>query len=440
VKAKVFLLSIWFAFVPASLSFGQTSPCVGSNKLVCEFPVSGSILSEATFGPGTEAVTQALDAAVPINAAIAAQLTQLPVPSATVGVISIKKKGSDVPVPFNNLGPILTDRPDTVGRGHVFGGFNYQHFSFNDLDGFYLGSLPIAFTYPDPVGTTDPKVHYGSMENNVNFKLDQYVFIATGGVTPTTDVSIVVPINSVSMNVTSFGFAAYDYDIASSSYSLHTTGTATSVTSKGSASGLGDISIGVKQMLLGQQHTRAAAAVGATLRFPTGDAFNYLGSGAYGGSIFGLVEYRARLAPHFKLAYQWNTQSKVLGLANGSSATLPGGLQYAFGSDFSALRTVTLNVDFLGSQFVNTPYLTKNTYAFNPTPSAASGVPPTYNLISTPKNTYTTVNFSGGVKWAPVGHLLLYGNALVQLNNVGLRAVVSPLFGVAYNFNLARGD
>lgn len=444
-KAKVLLLSFSLAFVTAVHSFGQsgcltTSGAPRTDRLACQFPASGSVLATATFGPVGSAVSEATTAALPINAAMAAQLTQLPVPSATVGVISIKQKGSDVPVPFNNLGPILTDRPDTVGRGHMFAGFNYQHFEFNALDGIHLGSLPITFTYPDQPGTPNPKNHYGSMDNSVDFKLDQYVFIATAGVTRTTDLSVVVPINSVTMKVLSSNFTAYDYDITTQTYSVHTPVAPNRITTTGSAWGVGDVSIGVKQMLLGQQHTRGAAAVGATFRFPSGDAYNYLGSGAYGGSAYGLVEYRARFAPHFKVAYQWNGESKVLGLATGGSAPLPGGLQYAVGSDFSAHRTLTLNADFLGSQFVNTPYFTQTTTTFNPAPLPGSGVPPTFNLVTTPNNTYTTVNFSGGVKWSPIGHLLLYGNALVQLNNVGLHSNPSPLFGIAYNFNMVRGD
>ena len=451
VKAKVLLLSTWFGLLPVSASFGQSNYCAPlggttPNKLVCAFPASGSTLAQATFGLGTQAVTEATNAAIPINAAVAAQLTQLPVPSATIGTISITKKGSDVPVPFNNLGPILTDRPDTVGRGHVFLGFNYQHFNFNALDGFNLTNIPIAFTYNDSPGQTDLKTHYGSMANDVNFKLDQYVLIATGGLTRTLDVSVVFPINNISMKVVSSGFQAIDYDIATGTYSLHAPPTsASSITTTGSASGLGDVTIGLKQMLLGggEQHTPAAAAIGAVFRLPSGDSYNYLGSGALGGSIYGLLEYRAKLAPHFKIAYIWNDESKILGLVNGGKAPLPGGLQYAIGSDFSLLSNLTINADILGSQFTNTPYFTSTTNAFFPPPSAtelAAGVPANYTIVSTPSNTYTTANFSGGVKWAPIRHvpLLLYGNALIQINNVGLRADISPSFGIAYNFKLTH--
>jgi hypothetical protein len=437
VKSKALLLPVSFAVLSACQSFAQvnctsTSSASGKLPLVCQFPVSAQTLSVKTFG--SAALTPALATAVPINAAIAAQLTELPVPSATVGVVSLRRKGSEVPFPFDNLGPILTDRPDTVGRGHLFAGFGYQHFNFNALDGFNLHLLPIAYTFIDPVGTVDPKVHYGFMDNSVRFQLDQYVILATFGVTPTTDLSVTVPFNSVSVAVTSSNFRAYEYDITNNYYSNHGYTGNPVVTSNGSASGLGDITIGLKQMVLGQEHNRPAAAVGATFRFPSGDSLNYLGSGALGGSLYGLVEYRARLAPHAKLSYQWNNSSKILNLQQSAGTRLPGGIQYSIGTDFRIHRKLTLTADFLGGQIVNTPNFVQTTYAFNPAPEANSGVPAQYTLVSTPANTYTTVNFSGGVKWSPLPHFLLYGNALLQINNVGLRSDVVPLVGIAYNF------
>jgi hypothetical protein len=54
--------------------------------------------------------------------------------------------------------------------------------------------------------------------------------------------------------------------------------------------------------------------------------------------------------------------------------------------------------------------------------------------------TYTTVNYSAGLKWKPIpGHgkassLIVYGNVLFQLNNVGLRADPSPSGGISWSF------
>lgn len=443
-KTKTWQLLIAIAFLPAAGSVAQTNFCATSNKLVCAFPASGNVLAQQTLGflpngsPAFQAASNAaFTTALSINSAVAAQLTQLPIPSATVGVISIKRKGSDVPVPFNNLGPILTDRPDTVGRGHIFVGFNYQHFNFNALDGNDLGSLEIAFSAVDPASTPDPHIRYGSMINKARFKLDQYVFIATAGITPRTDVSVIVPVNSVDLKVNSSGFKYYDFDIQTSQYSAHIQAPNQSVTSTGTVTGLGDVIVGIKQLLLGQDRNRPAAAAGVTLRFPTGQSLNYLGSGALGGTLYGLIEYRARVAPHFKISYAWNDSSKVLNLNNQeANIRLPGGIQYAVGADFKAFKPLTLSFDLLGSQFVNSPYFTlsKNN-AFVPVPPATSGVPNAYDVVLASRNTYTTFNVSGGIKYSPFRSLVLYANALAQANNVGLRSDVVPLVGIAYNFS-----
>jgi hypothetical protein len=433
VKAKTLLLFVSCACASALPSFGQ-GICDTSTKLVCEFPVSAVTLSKNTFGSGAKPA--ALAAAVPINAAIAAQLTQLPLPSATVGVVSIRRKNGEPPAPWPNLGPILTDRPDTVGKGNVFGGVSYQHFNFNALDGFNLNSLPVAFVYGsylNPTAKTGFQMNYGSMTNTVRFELDQYVAIATVGVSGSTDVSVIVPVNSVNLKVTSSNFTAYTYDYTSGHYQTHIPPTG-GVTSSGTATGIGDVTVIVKQMLLGQEHNRPAVALGTTFRFPSGNSLNYLGSGALGGSLFALAEYRAKIAPHIKIGYEWNDTTNVLDLAHGASARLPGGLQYDIGTDYRVQKRLTLAADFLGSQFVNTPSFTQSTQPFNPVPLPVDNVPATYNLVTTPNDTYTTVNFAGGVKCSPVASFLLYGNSLFQLNNVGLRSDVVPLVGIAYNF------
>ncbi len=427
-KAKKLLLFVSFACLPAVSSFGQVD-CSTSTKLVCQFPFSAQTLS--VFAAGTSSTTALAKAAEavanPINASIATQLTQLPIPSATVGVVTLQKKGSEFGTTFDNLGPVLTDRPDTVGRGHIFAGFSYQHFNFNSLAGNPLSNIPIGFQYPIGNVTTS----FDTVSNQVSFQLDQYVGIVTYGATRRTDISVVIPFNSVSLAVTTSGFKGYQYNAFTNSYGQIFSPT-TSVSSNGSANGVGDISLIVKQMLIGQEGTRAAVSAGVSARFPSGDALNYLGSGAFGGNIYGLFEYRAQFAPHIKLSYQWNGNSQVMNLQEMPSIGLPGGLQYAAGVDIKIVRSLTLATDILGNQFVNVPSFTLGTTSL---PAGGQGAIPSTIPSTTPTTlTYTTSNFSGGLKWSPKAHFLLYGNVLVQLNNVGLRSDPVPLFGIAYNF------
>jgi hypothetical protein len=438
VKAKALLLFILVACLPAVCLFGQVD-CSTSTKLICEFPVSAEILGVHTVG--TPFVNNVQQIAGPINASIAAQLTQLPIPSATVGTVFIQQKGSEVPVSFENLGPILTDRPDTVGKGHIFLGFSFQHFNFNAFDGQSLGALPVGFTFSQasPFNANDLQTFYGAENNNVGFKLNQYVGVLTYGITKTTDISVIVPFNSVTLAVTSSGFQAYVYDSVSNTYTNQSPTAGTTVTASGSAGGVGDVILNFKQLLIGGERSRPAITAGATFRIPSGDALNYLGSGAIGGSAYGLFEYRRRLAPHLKLSYQWNGDSQVMNLRAAPNTRLPGGLEYAAGADLKVVRSLTLALDILGNQFVNAPsFVLSAPQSLNPAPPAGSGIPSTFSVVSTPNNTYSTVNFSSGLKWSPGRHFLLYGNMLMQVNNVGLRSNIVPLGGIAYNFKARK--
>jgi len=336
VKAKALLLLVSFACASTACLFGQVD-CTTSKKLVCEFPVSASTLAANTVGnvQGLSPTVFELSetAARPFNSSIATQLTQLPVPSAAIGTVFFKQKGKDAPVSFENLGPILTDRPDTVGKNHLFVGFSYQHFNFNSLDGVSMGRLPAGFTFSQASATNplDTLTFYGAEGNNVGFKLNQYVGVLTYGLTKNTDVSVVVPINSVSLTATVTNFQAYEYDSASRTYTNLSPAAGTSAYLTGTASGIGDVTINFKQLLIGGEG-RPAIAGGVMLRIPSGDALSYLGSGAVGGNAYGLFEYRKRLAPHLKLSYQWNGNSQVMNLQVAPNTRLPGGLQYAAGA------------------------------------------------------------------------------------------------------------
>lgn len=428
-KAKALLLLVSFACAPTLYSFGQVD-CNTSTKLVCQFPFSTQTLGVFASGSNSSSALAAAaeNVANPINASIATQLTQLPVPSATVGVVTLQKKGSEFGTAFDNLGPVLTDRPDTVGKYHIFAGFSYQHFNFNALAGQSLSNIPIGFQYN--IGNV---TSYEAVSNQVSFQLDQYVGIATYGATRKTDISVVVPFNSVSLNVITSGFQGYQYNATTQSYGQIFSPT-TSVSSSGSSSGIGDVSLIVKQLLFGGEGSRGALAAGASARFPSGDALNYLGSGAFGGSVFGLFEYRARLAPHMKLSYEWNGNSQVMNLQAAPTTGLPGGLEYAAGADFKLVRSLTVATDLLGNQFVNVPSFTLGTTILPKPLTPQAGIPSTIPSTTKTNLTYTTANFSGGLKWSPKAHFLLYGNVLLQLNNVGLRSDPVPLFGIAYNF------
>ena len=430
-KAKKLLLFIAFVCVPTRYVSGQVS-CVTSNKLVCELPITASTVAASAVGNAT-ALQNAQNVSAAINSSIGTQLTQLPIPSASVGTVSLQQAGNPFGVPFDNLGPVLTDRPDTVGRHRIFAGFSYQRFNFNAIDGINLSSLPVGYQFTQTNGT-DTQTIYGSEVANINFHLNQYVGVATYGLTKTTDVSVVVPFNDVQLSVSTSNFQTYLYDSKANQYSNESLKAGTTIPTSGSSSGIGDVIISVKQMLLGQEGRPPAIAAGIDFRAPSGDALNYLGSGAFGFNLHGLFEYRWKLSPHLKLGYQWNGNSQLVNIFKPTNTQLPGGLQYDAGADYRVIRQVTLAVDVLGSQFTNSQSLTKTPITLTPAPAANSGIPVTsLQAVASAANTYSTANFSAGVKWRPSKHWIVYGNVLIPVNNVGLRSDPVPLGGISFN-------
>jgi Putative MetA-pathway of phenol degradation len=434
VKAKFLRIVFSFSLLPSLCAFGQVD-CTTSTKLVCEVPAAAGVIATAAVGNSSGSVTAAKNAVAPIsqaiNSAIGSQLTQLPIPSASAGTVSLKQEGSPLGIPYTNLGPILTDRADTIGRHEIFAGFSYQHFNFNAIDGIDLNQLNIGITFQQTFtgigGVSDTQTIYGTSQTAISFKVDQYVGLLTYGLTRTTDVSVVVPFPQITLNSTTFNPKTYVYDANAGQY-INETRPGTFPT-RGSSDGVGDVILRVKQSLLGWEGRRPAISAGADLRLPSGDALNYLGSGAYGVNVYGLFEYRRRVTPRLKFGYQWNGASQLVNINAPSSSRLPGGLQYDAGADYSLNRHLTFAADVLGSQYVNSASIFNS--QLNITTPNPSNVPTLAAVASTPK-TYTSANFSGGAKLYLGRHWIFYGNVLVALNNVGLRSDPVPLGGVSF--------
>jgi hypothetical protein len=429
-----------------------TLNCVSSQKLACLVPFTTNTAAS------TSAQTQAeISEASIFNAAIGAQISQLPVATSAPGPGYLYVKGDLKP--FENLGPILLDRPDTVGNKKLVLGFSFQSFIFNHLDGIGVGSIPFVFSNPNlsiPANTD-----YFQQNVAVGIKYKQYVALATYGLAKNLDVSVVVPFARVSIG--GFNTTAIQYEVSPPD-TVTGPSTVSPRSAKGSASGVGDVLANVKyELWRGGDTGRVSVATGTTFRFPTGDAQNYLGSGAYGFNLYGLVSYKRRFSPHAKVAYQWNTNSILISPAEGNALPgnfinssgnqrLPGGTQYGVGLDAGVSKRLTFSGDMLANEFVNSPGISLGQQelpatSVGPANSSLSQcqqtvgkpvVAPCYlNTIGISRNTYTTANLSLGLKLRPFRNkpLILYGNVLIQLNDVGLRSDPSPSVGISYTFH-----
>ena len=228
------------------------------------------------------------------------------------------------------FGPIYTERAETIGEGKFYFGVTYQRFRFDKLDGINLKNIPSVFSHiPDtgPGGRPEPyeaDVIQGA--NNAALKMDQTMFFGTVGVTNRLDVSLAVPIVSVRMDASS------DDDIIRVSgptfqltpggppipnpHEFNAAGSLTNVYSaRGSATGVGDITVRVKGNLIDNEKFRLALAM--DYRIPTGNARELLGSGSTGIKPFVAISTGKRVSPHLNVGYQWNSRSILAGNITG---------------------------------------------------------------------------------------------------------------------------
>jgi hypothetical protein len=412
---------------------GQINCAAGSpssQKLVCQIPFSTGVF---TNSGSAAAAASALHLATAFNTAFATQVTQLPLTSASAGTVVLYRAG--VPETFDNLGPILTDRAQTIGRHKLYLGTAATQFVFTDIDGIPLGKVPFTYeaTAVDKSTGATLSNTYTTEETDIHFTVDMLINVATFGLTKRIDVSAIVPYERVSVGAGTYGAQAYIENannvVVFGPYSVPSTFT------PGTAHGIGDIVFNGKVQLWNGE--RGAVAAAMNLRTPTGDDQNYLGSGAWGFNPYVVYSYLSKVSPHLKIGYQWNTATELNNQNDtaGGNQALPGGVAYDAGADWAALRRVTLAADLLGSQYVNSVRLTSTTTPL-PSPVANPQPPPTAELptITTQTGTYSINDLSTGFKWNPVRTLILSGNVLFQLNNDGLRARPTPLVGISCKF------
>jgi hypothetical protein len=202
--------------------------------------------------------------------------------------------------------------------------------------------------------------------------------------------------------------------------------------SKNNAAGIGDVTFRFKARVY--RGERATVSLLTDLRLPTGDAMNFLGTGAISWKPFVAVSVRTGpVTPHVNAGYQWNGSSILGGnIVAGTKNNLPGSAFFSVGTDASLSRRVTAAADYVGYELINAPMVGVGSYT-SPLPLVATGQVGTFStIVPIPNQTYNESNLSLGLKVALVDHLVLAGNAWIALNDGGLRQRVVPLIGLCY--------
>jgi hypothetical protein len=441
----------------------------------------------------------------PLNQGIGQALSILPLGSSGSGTtFTLDAQGHPVPTQ-DSLGPIITERANVIGRKAIDLGVAYQYFSFTKIDGITLKSFPAVLLHEgstdlSAIGPTSYKNDYIQTVNDVNLHLNQTVIYAVYGITTHMDASIELPIDSVHLQVTSvaniirtqpceaqagpngggncigaldpegagvcgeFHYFAGDagncplvFSSAGSSYpakypvpgapgliTLPDGSTHLEPTRTGSpmenATGIGDITVrGKYEVLHGEKLT---GSIGLAVRFPSGDAKNFLGTGAYGVTPFGVLTYAGRISPHVRLGYEWNSNSILAGdplSTTGASASLPPAWLYSAGADIRATKWLTIAADFIGQAVLSANRLSLGSFLrlpetdgkTDPTTETTKPVPSIQPVFL---STYNADAIAIGGKVGLKHGFVLIGNATIRVNDGGLRANVVPLAGLSYAF------
>jgi hypothetical protein len=463
---------------------GTSSP-----KLVCVIPQTFGPFGLGT-GAGAPLLTNGhqghfesdfLSSFGPINEAVGIQVSQLPIASPSSGITFTYDPAlkTFAPSTEESLGPIIGERANTIGRNKLYVAFSFQYFNFDSIDGQNTGNLPAIFQHqpvtldptkgivpcPNQTGLTGPLAgqpcfvrDFIQTANNVNLTVHQYTIYATYGITKHLDFSVDIPILNVLIGNTSNATIVPNSVAPTSVFpsgvfhqfnnsTVPSCGSASpclnaNFAASNSATGIGDVTLrGKYSLYVGE---RLGFAAGLDVRLPTGDAENFLGSGATGVKPFGVVSYSGRVSPHAEIGYEWNTKSILAGdfvgpTATNSKGSLPNRFIYTVGADVSVVKRLTAAFDLYGQRLFGVPQLFSNPYTdlgHCSDVACSTLTPGTMHADLGVRNNvdYNIINAAFGLKYRLVRQLVLTGNVLVKLNDSGLRATTVPLFGISYSF------
>jgi hypothetical protein len=337
------------------------------------------------------------------------------------------------------LGPLLSERAQTLGKGKFNVSFSYSHVKFDVFEGEKLNNLDLPFsgaingTSPDssasfgpdgsisfaggefPIGPGQTMTFHSVAGTNqidgsggingvhsapfdtgsvtaggirsvldADLKVDVFAFLLNYGVTDWLDVGAVVPLLYVQGKgqVTTYGITSSP------------SGVLVGQKEHDDSFGFGDILLRAKARLF--TSTYVDGALRGDLTLPTGNDNEFRGYGkpALGPTLVFSKTY-GYFSPHVNAGFTFRTD-------NADQHTG----RWAVGTDIQPFPLFTITTDIIGEHLLN-------------------------RNVNIGEDVYA---FAGGFKVNPWGRLVVAANALVRLNDDGLRADAIPSVSVEYTF------
>jgi hypothetical protein len=350
------------------------------------------------------------------NSGLAAELSNLPStsPASSLRFAFDPNIGAYVPLP-QSLGPILSERAETLGKDKLYFAITHQRFQFDQQDDLDLRNFRVTVPVNLPAGSLGPSPIQAIAEAavSVNLVVNQTTAHFTYGVTRWLDVSYAMPFLTSSLRFQT------GLNITLPQLNLALTKSA-----QGSSSGFGDGIARAKAKFY--DRGGLALALATEVRLPIGDEFNLHGAGAFGVKPFLIVNYTNRaISPHLNAGFQWNGKSYLASPSSTSKQKLPSQAFYSAGVDVRASKRMTVAFEVLDQIVFNAPGLSLREQTVGTQ---------TFRFVDFLNRTRHEVNGAGGLKVQITRDLVLTGNMLVRLNTAGLRTRVVPLIGLSYLF------
>ena len=464
-------IAIWTVVGSVSLVALAQSPCptqtlLGSNaKLssdtLCLIPQiygAGGLVGSNNGGPllattGHEVHFQASSISDfrPISAEIGLQLSQVPLAAPVAGVTFLNGVWQEAV----GLGPVLTDRAETIGKHAVFVGANYEYFDFDKADNVNLRNFGAVLAHEYEACPADQSVpciinssgqnvplytqDVVATQNHLDVMVNEFSIVGTYGLTGKWDISVAVPIVQVRMSMVS-NATIYNFepppvnhaftDVPNTEHETYLSPSNAIFYNTSSTKGIGDVRIRNKFVAWQSDNEKSSVAVGLDLRLPSGDPYSYRGSGTWGARPFVIFSHASRVSPHGGAGFESNGNSVLAGdvtVQPVSKDHLSDVLSYNAGVDTSLprVRWLGLSADFVGNSLMSASRIKAmgtTDYAGNVHPDI---------LPSTSTVNEEAMSFGGKVR---VGKLMIVGNCLLRLNDAGLHFKPSPLVGLSYTF------
>ncbi len=383
------------------------------------------------FSPSNVATSQTtIDA---LGNFIASSTSNFAFSSSTAGVTYDLSSG--VPVrSTSSLGPIFSERAETLGRNRINIGWNFSYLNQSHLRGVPLQDLKFTFTHEDVgkpgLGDSPNELDTIDLSMNMKFSSTVLVFFTSYGVADHVDVGLAIPIIDNQLEADPYSVINSFTYLSNDSANHYYGGTQTDpiLTYQGAhikndAVGIGDILLRGKYQFASQGTVHAAGLL--DIHLPTGDEADFLGSGST--SVRALLIASGTMGdfgPHVNAGYTYR-----------SSDLQRDQIDFAAGFDQKITDAITFASDVLGRfqvgsevaalRFPQTAVITR--------PIADGVYTRTVQLTNIPDwSRDDLVDLSAGFRFAPNASVMVVGNVIVPLNNGGLRSGVIPTLGIEF--------